>query len=115
MDDIDKSFLKGKRWLKKRDMILRRDSYTCQLCKRYGRMRGAHVVHHIFPWEFYPELVYENWNLISLCEDCHNRMHDRVSHELTAEGQRLQRKVKQWQKSRDITKDIPNSRDGLMC
>lgn len=109
---MDSSFLKKKRWHDKRDSILRRDNYTCQLCKRYGKMTGAHHVHHIFPWEFYPEYAYENWNLISLCQQCHNRMHDRDTHELTAEGKRLQRKAMQW-KSQSTKRDIPKNKDGM--
>lgn len=91
---MDAGFMNTKKWQRKRDSILRRDGYTCQLCKRYGKMTGARHVHHIFPWEFYPELTYESWNLISLCQNCHNRMHDRDTHELTEEGKRLQRRVK---------------------
>lgn len=72
-------------------------------------MTGAHTVHHIFPWEFYPEYTYENWNLISLCKDCHNKMHDRESHKLTEEGERLRRKT--WRKH--TTADTQSSRDGM--
>lgn len=93
---MDSSFLHHEHWKHKRDMILRRDSYTCQLCKRYGKTTAANHVHHIFPWEFYPQYTYENWNLISLCQQCHNRMHDRDTHEITEEGKKLQRKAEQW-------------------
>ena len=37
---MDSSFLHREHWKHKRDMILRRDSYTCQLCKRYGKTRN---------------------------------------------------------------------------
>ena len=40
---------KSKRWIHKREAILRRDKYQCQLSKRYGKIRQAEVVHHIFP------------------------------------------------------------------
>ena len=110
---LDKSFYKSKQWEHKRDSILRRDSYTCQLCKRYGRMTGAGHVHHVYPFEQYPEYALESWNLISLCQQCHNKMHDRDTHELTEEGRRLQRKVRQWQKNQSTTKDIQSSRDGM--
>lgn len=93
---MDSSFLHREHWKHKRNMILRRDSYTCQLCKRYGKTTVAKHVHHIFPWEFYPQYTYENWNLISLCQQCHNRMHDRDTHEITEEGKKLQRKAEQW-------------------
>ena len=89
----DKSFYHSKQWETVRDGVLRRDGYQCQYCKRYGRLRGASHVHHINPIEIYPELALARWNLGSLCRECHNRMHDRDSHELTAEGEKLRRKT----------------------
>lgn len=76
-------------------------------------MTGAGHVHHVYPFEQYPEYALESWNLISLCQQCHNKMHDRDTHELTEEGRRLQRKVRQWQKNQSTTKDIQSSRDGM--
>lgn len=107
-------FYDSKRWRHKRDSILRRDAYTCQLCKRYGRMTGAHHVHHCFPFEEYPQYAFENWNLISLCQNCHNKMHVRDTHELTAEGIKMQRRAQKWKEIQNITQDILNHRDGLM-
>lgn len=77
------------RWKKKRAKILRRDKYLCQISKRYGRMVQADTVHHIFPVEEYPEYMYCDWNLISLCHAQHNAMHDRDSHKLSAKGREL--------------------------
>ena len=83
---------KDKKWLEKRKAILKRDRYQCQECKRYGKVIDASHVHHVWPLEFYPEYKYSSWNLISLCNRCHNKMHDRDSHELTEEGERLKLK-----------------------
>lgn len=58
----------------------------CQESKRYGKTEPATTVHHIYPLEFYPELAFVDWNLISLSDKQHNAMHDRVTHELTAVG-----------------------------
>lgn len=80
---------KNKKWIEKRRTILKRDEYRCRQCRRYGKLVDAEHVHHIWPVEFYPEYRYCNWNLISLCNKCHNKMHDRKTHELTAEGERL--------------------------
>lgn len=66
----------------------------CQASKRYGRTEPATTVHHIFPYEHYPELAYEDWNLISLSHKMHNAMHDRESHELTALGKALQERTR---------------------
>ena len=66
--------------------MLRRDGYMCQLSKRYGKMREATTVHHIFPRDEYPQYELEAWNLISVSTEMHNRLHDRVTNQLTAEG-----------------------------
>ena len=80
---------KDKRWIEKRKAILKRDKYQCQECRRYGKLVDATHVHHCWPLEYYPEYKYCSWNLISLCTKCHNKMHDRESHELTTEGLKL--------------------------
>ena len=82
-------FYKSTRWKKKREHILRRDKYLCQQSKRYGKLKPAETVHHIFPREDYPEYAWCDWNLISLCQDEHNKLHDRASHQLTAAGREL--------------------------
>lgn len=84
----------SRRWLKLRQRILRRDNYQCQYSKRYGRNVEANTVHHIFPVELYPQYEWCDWNLISLSSEAHNKMHDRDSHELTAEGLKLQDRLK---------------------
>lgn len=66
----------SRRWQKKSEHIKRRDGYQCQLCKRYGKLTPAKIVHHIKPAEEYPELIWEDSNLISLCVACHNKIHE---------------------------------------
>ncbi|MFA0816014.1 MAG: HNH endonuclease [Anaerofustis sp.] len=77
---------KNKRWDRKRAAILKRDGYRCQECKRYGRSATATTVHHINPLEDYPQLMYADDNLLSLCGSCHDQMHDRVNNILTSLG-----------------------------
>lgn len=86
---------KKKRWKRKREQILRRDKYLCQISIRYGKQVEADTVHHIFPIEFYPDLKYLNWNLISLSRAEHNKLHSRDSHNLTKAGLELQNRYKQ--------------------
>ena len=68
-------FYESPRWKHKRQQILKRDGYMCQICKRYGRIREAQEVHHIKHLEDFPELAYQDSNLVSLCKSCHNAKH----------------------------------------
>lgn len=77
---------KDKKWKKKREVVLRRDNYLCRQCKRYGKTTQANTVHHIMPAEEYPEYRYNDKNLLSLCNECHNSMHDRFTDKLTEKG-----------------------------
>ncbi|MDE5884980.1 MAG: HNH endonuclease [Oscillospiraceae bacterium] len=69
------TFYKSSAWKRKRSLILKRDGYQCQDCKRYGRIRQAVTVHHIQHLDEYPELAFQSDNLISLCAECHNKRH----------------------------------------
>ena len=88
------SFYKSKKWTDKRAKILKRDGYECQNCRRYFRSKEARVVHHIYFFEDYSELGLVNWNLISLCNGCHNKMHNRLTDEATKLGKEYQDKRK---------------------
>lgn len=90
---LDK-FYKSQKWKRKREIILRRDEYQCQECRRYGKVTPATTVHHIFPLEIYPELKLVNDNLISLCNKCHESMHNRFTDELTDKGIAWQNRMK---------------------
>ena len=81
------------RWRRLRACILRRDDYLDQEAKRFGLVREAEVVHHIFPRQEYPQYQYEPWNLISLSRMTHNEMHDRDSDELSEKGKDLLRRT----------------------
>lgn len=85
---------KSKRWQAKREAILRRDKFECQYFKRFGKHREAEHVHHIFPADEFPEYAFADWNLISLSKEAHNMMHERTTGALTAEGKKLQERVK---------------------
>nr|DAI26454.1 MAG TPA: HNH endonuclease [Caudoviricetes sp.] len=87
------NFYNTKKWKDKRLKVLRRDKYICIECKRYGKITEATTVHHIYPYELYPELKLNLNNLISLCEKCHNEMHNRKNHEITNKGKELQKRI----------------------
>lgn len=87
------SFYDSKQWKKTRAAVLARDSYMCQFFKRYGKTKPANTVHHIFPRSEFPEYQWKRWNLISLSQEAHGRMHDRNTDELTEAGQELLRRT----------------------
>lgn len=81
------------RWERLRKSALRRDKYMDQYLLRYGKMKNAEIVHHIFPVKEFPEYQYEIWNLISVTRSTHNLFHDRVTDELTEQGQEVLRRL----------------------
>jgi 5-methylcytosine-specific restriction endonuclease McrA len=101
-----KDFYKSTKWKRKRNNILKRDDYMCQESKRYGKTVSATTVHHIYPLEYYPELAFIDWNLISLSNIKHNSMHDRDTHELTDLGKQWQARVRdkfeEWKKKNKL-------------
>ena len=81
-----KDWYKNPRWEAVRNRALRRDGYMDKVLYRYGKMKQAEVVHHIFPRENFPQYEYELWNLISVTRRTHNELHDRDSHRLSKKG-----------------------------
>lgn len=62
-------------WKRKRDEILRRDHFACQMCKAKGKYTRADTVHHIKHLRDVPELALTDDNLMSLCASCHEEIH----------------------------------------
>lgn len=81
----------SKDWKRKREFVLKRDGYQCQLSKAEGLRVEADTLHHIFPVKDYPQYAMATWNLISLSRARHNMLHDRDTDELTEEGVALMR------------------------
>ena len=71
MDDFTKQY-KHDKWQKKRLEILRRDKWKCRCC---GETNISLDVHHLYYdvgcliWD------YDNEVLVSLCRDCHIKIH----------------------------------------
>ena len=80
------------RWRRLRDRVLREQRW-CQEEKRYGVLKPAEIVHHVWPVEDYPEYAYCRWNLIALTKANHGKMHDRDTRKLTALGEYWCRRV----------------------
>lgn len=81
------------KWRRVRLSALRRDGYQDQEAKRFGKIRPAEIVHHIFPKDEYPQYAYCLWNLISVSRATHNTFHDRDTDELTEKGRELLRRT----------------------
>lgn len=62
--------LRDPRWQKKRLEVMERDNFSCQIC---GDEKSTLNIHHRRyiqgndPWE------YENYMLVTLCENCHKK------------------------------------------
>jgi 5-methylcytosine-specific restriction enzyme A len=70
------NFYKTARWKSKRVKILKLDEYQFQECKLYGKSKEASTVHHINPLRNKLDLRLTTWNLVSLCGNCHVKMHE---------------------------------------
>lgn len=93
----------SKRWKRKRRYILRLDGYKDRVAARFGKTQEANTVHHIYPVEEYPEYAWEDWNLISVADTTHNKLHNRQTGELIGEGLQLKRRTKpgiDWRRHR---------------
>ena len=79
-------FYKTNKWAALRNTALIRDKYMCQCCIANNKNVNATCVHHVFPIEQYPQYSYELWNLMSLCDKCHDEMHNHYTGELSRKG-----------------------------
>ena len=56
----------------------------CERCEQEGFVRSAHCVHHIVPietaktMEEMKRLAYNPANLMSLCDECHHKIHEEM-------------------------------------
>ncbi len=74
-NDINKSYkdqLKDKRWKKLANKIRKRDNYTCQKCGSHEHLQVHHkkYIKGRLAWE------YDESNLITLCSECHKKIHN---------------------------------------
>ncbi|MDD5010441.1 MAG: HNH endonuclease signature motif containing protein, partial [Syntrophorhabdaceae bacterium] len=78
-------------WLRSRERAaaIKRDKYTCQMCNRkQSKAKGKEFkveVHHLdgVRWEQMVDIVYEMLlcdpqNLLTVCEDCHDQLKEKV-------------------------------------
>lgn len=82
----------SKEWRRLRKLVLAEDKGECQVCKSNGKYTKANTVHHVNYLLLHPELALETHykdddgvvkrNLISLCHDHHEEIHQWVRKEL---------------------------------
>ena len=78
--NFSNKFYHSKKWKNIRAFVLQRDFYMCQICK----MPNSNTVHHIK--ELTPiniddvSISVNPDNLITLCNRCHNLIHDKYKH-----------------------------------
>lgn len=68
--DIDQK-RRSAAYRKWRQQVIKRDDYTCQQCGSTQKLQA----HHVKSWEDFPELRYDIDNGLTLCSDCHSRIH----------------------------------------
>lgn len=61
-------------WKNKREDILRRDNYECQMCKTLCKYEVATDVHHVLSLRDNYDKRLDNDNLLSLCHHCHHNI-----------------------------------------
>ena len=72
---LDKITFRGSSaWKKKRKAILNRDDHKCKICGCTNNLQ----VHHILSISTHPTLRLEDTNLISVCTDCHEKIHNGI-------------------------------------
>lgn len=86
---VKKKFYGSYDWKQKRKAIHIRDENTCQECKRYGKRVDSETIHHIYPLEERYDLRLISENLIALCQQCHEEMHNPFNKSLSKKGQDL--------------------------
>lgn len=79
-------FYKGKDWRQLSAAVMKENNYECQNCKERGFHTTARSVHHDQHVRKHPRLALSRTyeykgvtynNLIPLCENCHNKEHDK--------------------------------------
>lgn len=72
----DDGFYSTRKWRKKRSEIIERDGGYCRRCyAKYGLINTDNLtVHHIKSREHYPELSFDDSNLICICMTCNNTL-----------------------------------------
>ena len=82
--------LKTARWTKLRRKVLKRDKYLCQRCLyKYNILNSSDLqAHHIRSRKNFPELVFDEENIMTLCGTCNRQL---------GTSDKLDFEVRKWQ------------------
>ena len=83
-----KEQIKDPRWQRRRLEILSRDNFACQIC---GDTDNTLHVHHLAYEQNKKIWEYDDWQLISLCEKCHEDEHKNALNDILETIRSLQK------------------------
>lgn len=72
-----KEQIKSPKWQKRRLEVMQKDGFICQLC---GDTESMLNVHHLSYHKDRNIWEYEDWELITLCENCHKEEHSTMDY-----------------------------------
>ena len=64
-------------WRELANKILERDNYQCQICFVGNKGKKSLHVHHIFSWAGYKDFRFNEFNLTTVCNECHKKIHSK--------------------------------------
>lgn len=70
-------FYRSYEWRTLAPDVIKSEHRECRMCRAEHRLTRATTAHHIKPLKAAPELAYERDNLMPLCHDCHEKIHER--------------------------------------
>lgn len=77
-DKESQTFYNSKPWKIAREIVRRRDSGLCIVCRDNKEIVSSDVVHHIVPLKEDRDKGLDINNLICLCDSCHNIIHREI-------------------------------------
>lgn len=90
-DIREQSFYSSDPWRLKREKIKDKDNGCCLLCLNEHKSKSMDTVHHIIELKEDWNKRFEEDNLISLCESCHQVVHNKYK---TSEKEQTQNRLK---------------------
>jgi len=81
--NIPENFYKSRKWRNLALSVIKEHHGECYICRQNGKYSKAVLVHHVRPLKEFPNLAYSrtdelgNIQLMPLCFDCHERLHQR--------------------------------------